>query len=248
MMNKSKIDKLKIFDRLPYKSYKHEIYEYKLICMDDIKTYSKIYIVHSFYGYGYSDYYWTTNLENKIVRGTVCLMGIFHNKFNEKLCNYLNIEYDSEKNKYDESKFDELCLNSIWLDIKNITSFNQEMFTCKKLIKQKYHSVDFNNDLFNILEIIDENIDQSCENILDMILEYEKSVINSEDSENISDQNTLKDFISQIYNLCDVVEKLNYKVDDLSSRVEKIESIKNNIKGIVDKVIMPVEISDNIFN
>lgn len=249
------MNKIKIIDRLPYKGYKHEIYEYNLKNENINKDYSKIYIVHSSYGYGYSDYYWTTNLENKIVRGIICLMGIFHNKFNEKLCDYIDIDYNNDKNLIDESKFNELCLKSIWSDIENITSFNQEMFTYNKLIDQKYYSVNFNDDLFNILEIIDKNINETCENILDMILEYEKSVvdfknINSEniDSKNISDQNNLNDFITQIYNLCDIVEKLNYKVNNLSTRVEHLESIKNSVKGMMNKIITPVEITDNIFN
>ena len=244
------MNKIKIIDRLPYKGYKNEIYEYNLKNENINKDYSKIYIVHSSYGYGYSDYYWTINLENKIVRGIICLMGIFHNKFNEKLCNYIDIDYNSDKNLIDESKFNELCLKSIWSDIENMTSFNQEMFTYKKLIDQKYYSVNFNDDLFNILEIIDKNIDETFEDILNMIFEYEKSVIDSEniDSENITDQNNLNDFITQIYNLCDIVEKLNYKVDNLSTRVEHLESIKNSVKGIMNKIITPVEITDNIFN
>lgn len=242
---------MEVFTRPPYRGSNVIIYKFQTTKSEKFKT---IYIVYNSFKNGYSSYYWTTNLNEKLVRGTICLMGICNKVFEKSFMNYLGLNSDTY---FGGDDFDELLQKSIWVDIENQTYLNKKYYEEVMTYNQKIYSEYFDVEILN--EIIKNNIDKDIKEILNLIKNSQEYHLSLKPLENLQNyqideyakkieklESTVSELTISTLNLCEVIEKLN-------KRVKKLESIKSCatdlIKEIVTPVIQDIQINDDdIFN
>ena len=236
---------MEVFTRPPYRGSKINIRKFQTDKSEKFKT---IYVVRNSYDNGYSNYYWTTNLNEKLVRGTICLIDVC-DAFKYRFMNYLRL---NPYTYFGGDDFDELMQKSIWKDIETQTHLNKKCYNEVMIDNQEIYSEHFDGIIVN--DIIENNKDKYIKEILDLIKNSQEYHLNLKPLENIQNydqrieklESTVKELTETNLNLCEIIEKLN-------KRVKKLESIKSCatdlIKEIVSPIIQDTQINDDdIFN
>lgn len=247
-----------VFNRLPYTGNYISITKYKL--KSRIENYILYIVENRYLDFGISDFYWTTNLKNKIVRGIVSMLNFSEDCFKNKI-------FKSFEKQNLNMTFQESLENAVWHDIEVQTSYDKDSFEiveCEPDFKNRF-SIDYKttaekkvneiinyckDDYLKALKLIRKY--QETDNLPSTIQNFSNRLIDFEVEE--KDENNKK-FIEFLLNFNSIINKDNliildkqltglFKIDKLEN--DKIIQLNNKIDNLNETIKLCKKLKNKI--